>query len=88
MKCMLICRLDKRGHEIDFVIIKRNNPIAIECKWSSLEFEPAGLKAFRRQYPEGDNFVVSADIDRPFNRTYNDIVVRYVSLQNLIFILA
>jgi len=75
---------DKRGHEIDFLLIRQNNPTAIECKWSSSEFDPTNLKAFRRQYPEGENFVVSSDADRPFSRTYNDISVKYVSLQDLL----
>ena len=78
---------DKRGHEVDFVMIMGNNPIAIECKWSASEFEPANLKSFRRQYPEGDIFVVASDVGRSFHRTYDDVVVRYVSLQDLISVL-
>jgi predicted AAA+ superfamily ATPase len=45
---------DKRGHEVDFIIITNTTPLAIECKWSCSEFDPTNLKAFRRQYPEGD----------------------------------
>lgn len=75
---------DKRGHEVDFVLIRQNNPTAIECKWSASEFEPTNLKAFRRQYPEGDNFVAASDVDRSFHRTYDDIAVKFVSLQDMI----
>ena len=75
---------DKGGHEVDFIIAERGaKPTAIECKWSADHFESSGLKAFRRQYPEGDNFVVASDIDRTFIRTYDRIKVRYVSLRGL-----
>jgi len=33
------------------------HPLAIECKWSAGEFDGGNLLAFRRQYPEGENFV-------------------------------
>ncbi|MBW2487544.1 MAG: DUF4143 domain-containing protein [Deltaproteobacteria bacterium] len=43
---------DKRGHEVDFIIARRNQPpVTIECKWATLDFDPAGIKAFRKQYP-------------------------------------
>ncbi|MCM8775442.1 MAG: ATP-binding protein [Candidatus Omnitrophica bacterium] len=75
---------DKRGHEIDFVFQKRGgDPIAIECKWRADGFAPANLKAFRRAYAKGDNFVVSHDIDRPFSRRYDDVSVVFVSLTDL-----
>jgi len=43
--------------------------------------------AFRRQYPEGKNFVVAHDVDRAFRRNYNTITVidlKFVSLGELI----
>ncbi len=76
---------DKRGHEVDFILAKRQSePMAIECKWSSSEFDPANIKAFRKQYPGGNNFVVSADVKRAFSQAYDDIQVRFVSLKDLI----
>ncbi|MBW2431963.1 MAG: DUF4143 domain-containing protein, partial [Deltaproteobacteria bacterium] len=37
---------DKRGHEVDFIIARRNQPpVTIECKWATLDFDPAGIKA-------------------------------------------
>jgi hypothetical protein len=76
---------DKRGHEIDFILVGRNQPpIAIECKWSSYEFKPDNIKAFRRQYDKGINFVVSKDIDRSYSRRYDDIKVIFVNLIGLI----
>jgi predicted AAA+ superfamily ATPase len=76
---------DKRGHEVDFVLAhRRQAPLAIECKWSASEFDPSPLKAFRKQYPQGENLVVAHDVERSFSRTYSDISVRFVSVQGLI----
>lgn len=76
---------DKRGHEVDFVLEKRQGePIAIECKWSSAEFDAANIRAFRSSYPEGANYVVASDVERPFSRAYDNINIRFVSLDNLI----
>lgn len=71
---------DKRGHEVDFVWVRRGKaPLAIECKWSATEFDVRNLRAFRRRYPNGESVVV-ADVDRPFSRTYGDLSVRMISL--------
>jgi len=76
---------DKRGHEVDFVLTrKRDIPIAIECKWTAAGFSPRQLLAFRRQYLDGKNFVVAHDVDNPFTREYNGIVVKFVNLDTLI----
>lgn len=77
---------DKRAHEIDFIVVRhRTEPIAIECKWSLNAFDPASLRAFRTQYPNGKNYVVSQDVDRSFLRTYDEnIIVEYVNLETLI----
>ncbi|MCK7512957.1 MAG: DUF4143 domain-containing protein [Desulfobacterales bacterium] len=45
---------DKRGHEVDFVLAKRQgDPVAIECKWSAAEFDAANVKAFQGAVPRG-----------------------------------
>ena len=75
---------DKRGHEIDFVSSHNKNPVVIECKWSASDFNPVNVIAFRRQYPEGENFVVANDVERSFTRSYYDIVIRYVNLKGMI----
>jgi uncharacterized protein len=72
---------DKRGHEVDFVLAgRRKKPLALECKWSANSFDPANLWAFRQQHPDGENFVVAQDVDRPFSRTLGDVRVRFESL--------
>ncbi len=76
---------DKRGHEIDFIMADRQSePIVVECKWKASEFNVSSIKAFRRQYPKGNNFVVSSDVKKAFSQRYDDIHMRYVSLEDLI----
>lgn len=75
---------DKRGHEVDFILIDRKKePIAIECKWSSKNFDPKSLLAFRRQYPAGTNIVVAHDVDKPFTQKIAEIKIRFTSLEDL-----
>ena len=76
---------DKRHHEVDFIIQKKAGEIiAIECKWSAGKFNSSNLKAFRRVYPRGPNYVVANDISRPFRRDYQGVLVEFVSLDHLI----
>ena len=76
---------DKRGHEVDFILAHRRQAVvAIECKWSAAEFDPANLQAFRRHYPHGDNLVVAENVERSFTRSYGNLAVRFVSLAGLI----
>lgn len=76
---------NKRDLEVDFVLARvRNLPVAIECKWSASGFSPRALLAFRRQYPDGENFVVANDVDRSFTSNYNGIQVKFVNLDTLI----
>ena len=76
---------DKRGHEVDFVILLRGQqPFAIECKWSASDFDASGMKAFRRQYGQGENFVVSKDVDRSYRKSYAQIEATFVNLEALV----
>jgi len=76
---------DKPGDEVDFVYVRRRQqPDTIECKWTADEFKPGNLQAFRRQYPEGHNWVVATDIDQEYVRRYRGVEVRFVSLSKLI----
>ena len=76
---------DKRGHEVDFVIAPRNRPpIAIACKWSASEVDLSGLKAFRNQYPEGDNYLVAQDVSRPYEKSFGRHRLTVLSLDDLI----
>ena len=76
---------DKRGHEIDFVLIPRGKkPIAVECKWKAGQFEPGSLKAFRNQYPEGPNWTVGQDVTQGYTRSYGNLKVEFISLSELV----
>jgi hypothetical protein len=57
--------------------------MAIECKWSAGEFDGGNLLAFRRQYPEGENFVVAQDVARAYSRSYGEVKVRFISIPSL-----
>ena len=72
---------DKAGHEVDFVLAtRRHSPVAIECKWSASSFDPAGLKAFRRAYPQGENVVIAHDVTSAYSRVFGEISVRFQPL--------
>jgi len=76
---------DKRGHEVDFILARRGRPpIAIECKWSAAEIDPAGMQAFHRQYPQAECLLVAQDVDRSYQRTYGDLRLTVLSLAELV----
>lgn len=77
---------NKQGAEIDFVLSPRggDGPIAIECKWRADSFDAGALTVFRHNYPAGENFVVAADIETPYRRTYDGFAAEFVSLEQLI----
>jgi len=75
----------KHGNEVDFVLARRGAPpIAIECKWTAADLDPANLRAFRGTYPGGINYLAASDVDRPVERRYGELAVRWVSLEQLI----
>lgn len=76
---------DKRGHEVDFVWAPRHDrPLAVECKWSADQFDPAGIAAFRKQYPDGENVVVAQDVERSWAKNYGEVKVHFESLPALV----
>jgi len=76
---------DKRGHEVDFVLSdRRSHPVAVECKWSSSDFDPSNLLSFRRRHPDGPNIVVASDVTRPYSRDHGGVGVRFVGIADLL----
>jgi predicted AAA+ superfamily ATPase len=76
---------DKRGHEVDFVIVPRGKPpTAIECKFAAGNFDAANLAAFRRTHAAGVNLVVAADVRTPFAETHAGLRVEFVGLDTLV----
>ena len=76
---------DKQGHEIDFVLIPRGkSPITIECKWQNSKFTPNNLIIFRNKYPEGKNYVVSPDIQQPYQKKFtNGLLVDFINIEDI-----
>lgn len=81
---------DKRGHEVDFVVARPGrDPIAVECKWSRARAdELAGMAAFRRAYPEGENYVVTSESAGPLPVSASGARALAVSLEELVARLA
>ncbi len=73
----------KAGPKVDFVLDRPGRPVAMECKWSVASFEPNGIQAFRRRHPGSVNLVVAADVDRPFDRRFGPLRVRFLGPQHL-----
>ena len=79
---------DKLGHEIDFIIANRsqNNLTAIECKFTLNSNDPTigkNFQAFRKLYPDGDNYVVSNSVDKMYKRQSSSVTIWYVNSRDL-----
>lgn len=76
---------DKQKHEVDFIVTKNQAaPMVIECKWTATDFDSTNVKIFRRHYPKGLNFVVASDVERSYFRSYDDVMVKFIKLEDLI----
>ena len=76
---------DRHGHEIDFIFVAPDrSPVTIECKWRKEGFNPRNTIAFRTRYPEGSNYVVTADAKHSERRDYDGVSVRFVGLPELL----
>lgn len=76
---------DKRGHEIDFVLVRRGRaPLALECKWSADDVDLTNLRAFAHHYPKAEIRVVVQDVDRSYQRRSDSLTVTYCGLKGLI----
>jgi predicted AAA+ superfamily ATPase len=68
---------DRNGREVDFVLARRRDEMdAVECKWNPTSFEAGGLRAFRRLYPKGRNFLVTPSGIPAYTRDYDGLEVR------------
>lgn len=85
--CKLQYWRDKAKHEIDFIFFKnrrQQQPTAIECKWSANNFNPKNLHKFRSRYPDGNNFVITNDINKAYTRNFDDIKVTFINIHQLV----
>ncbi len=86
---------NKSNHEIDFVVHNRtkNSLTAIECKFNSdsddslasgISSISKNFEAFRELYPDGENLVVSYNIDTPFTRKYKNLMITFMNTRDLV----
>jgi len=75
---------DQQHREVDFVVPAGRDAVdAIECKWSVATFDTTGLKAFRENYPNGRNFLVTPEPGEPYQKSVNGLTVTLASAANL-----
>lgn len=75
---------DKQHREVDFVVPRERDSVdAIECKWNPEAFESRGLRAFREQYPNGKNYVVSPLNAPAYERILDGRTIDFVSPEDL-----
>jgi uncharacterized protein len=75
---------DKQQREVDFVLPRgRNSVDALECKWDPDHFEPRGLAAFRANYAQGRNWVVSPRVTTSYVRRLGGLEVRFTPIAEL-----
>jgi len=66
---------DKSQREVDFVIRHERGRIdVVECKINPDKLHVAPIEAFRRLYPEGENYVVSPVAKIPYRIRRNELV--------------
>lgn len=78
---------DKRGHEVDFVLQQRGKaPIVIECKWKRDKgnAEDRNIRAFLRQYPNSNIFIVTPESEKAYYRKIDDAKITILNLPDLI----
>ncbi len=75
---------NKRGKEVNFVLVRRQRPpIAIECKWSAEDFDPSNIFSFRKVYPEGKNIVIAKNVDTLYKKRYKGVEVTFCPLEQV-----
>jgi len=72
---------DKHGHEMDFVLSDRGKPpLALECKRTASNFDPANTLAFHSIYPRTELAVIAHDVKEPFKHRYEQAEVTFAGL--------
>lgn len=76
---------DKSKNEVDLVLkFRGKDPIAIECKWNSSNFDPKSIKKFREIHKKGPNILVSQDAKKVIYKEYKDISIIIMPINKLI----
>ena len=72
---------DKQKREVDFVVPRDGGACdAIECKWDSGNLSLRGLKAFRENYPAGENYIISPQRGEAYRRNVDDLELTFCNL--------
>jgi predicted AAA+ superfamily ATPase len=75
---------DKGGHEVDFILITKEMGItAIVVQWKEKDFQSRNLRAFRRRYPEGRNWVVCGDNLQAHTEAIGKIRLEFMGLEEM-----
>ena len=75
---------DRNGHEVDFVLRSgRGQVTAGECDWAAAAYSARNLATFRKRYPEGANWLVTADTPTPYERQVDGRRVTVTGLAGL-----
>jgi uncharacterized protein len=76
---------DKRGHEVDFVIISPEKGIVtLTGEWKAGDFDSANLRAFRYHYPDGPNWVVCGDVGQGYGHNFGRLKVDFLGLEEMV----
>ena len=75
---------EKSGREIDFIIKKGSSAsFAIECKWSSKDFDAKGMLAFHEAYPEARLVLVARNEDKPYRKKFKNADITITGIAHL-----
>jgi uncharacterized protein len=75
---------DKSGREVDFVVKKGREVVAVECKVNPDRFDPSSLLVFRDLVPKGRDYLVCPGIEKPYGRRIGGRTVRAIGCAGLL----
>jgi hypothetical protein len=75
---------DKSGREVDFVVKKGREVVAVECKVNPDRFDPSSLLAFRALVPKGRDYLVCPGVEKPYSRRAGGRTVRVAGCGDLL----
>jgi hypothetical protein len=65
-------------------LARRGTSLAVECKWSAKDFDPANLLVFARAYPNAELLVATTDAHPGFIRELDGRRIRFLTLDHLV----
>ena len=75
---------DKSDREIDFVVPRSDQAVDVfECKMNPDNLKLDSIRAFRSNYPKGNNYVVSPFVTDPYRMSQSEFTIEVMSLRDL-----